>query len=61
MIAISITVMAQAPAPPLATGIEIGKKIPAFQLKDQNGKLQDFNSIRGPKGAALYFMRSADW
>jgi len=48
-------------APPTSTGIAVGQKIPPFSLPDQNGKTQNFQSIRGPKGAALYFMRSADW
>jgi hypothetical protein len=48
-------------APPTSTGIEVGTKIPAFSIPDQNGKTQTFESIRGPKGAAIYFMRSADW
>jgi peroxiredoxin len=47
--------------PPTSTGIVVGQKIPAFQAPDQNGTAQDFNSINGPKGAVLYFMRSADW
>jgi len=47
--------------PPTSTGPAIGERIPAFRAPDQNGRLQDFNSIKGPKGAALYFMRSADW
>lgn len=28
---------------------------------DQNGKAQDFESIKGPAGAILVFIRSADW
>ena len=44
-----------------ATGPEVGQKIPYFQAPDQNGRLQDFNSIRGPKGAMIVFFRSADW
>jgi hypothetical protein len=47
--------------PPTSTGPAVGEKIPAFRAPDQNGRMQDFNSIKGPKGAALYFMRSADW
>jgi hypothetical protein len=46
---------------PLKTGPEIGQKIPFFQAPDQNGKLQDFDSVRGPKGAMVVFFRSADW
>ena len=45
----------------LATGLETGQKIPAFTALDQHGKLQDFNSIRGPKGAMIVFIQSADW
>ena len=44
-----------------ATGPEVGQKIPYFRALDQSGKLQDFNSIRGPKGAMIVFLRSADW
>lgn len=61
------SVLAQAPAdewrflPPTSTGPAVGEHIPAFRAPDQNGHMQDFNSIKGPKGAAVYFMRSADW
>ena len=48
-------------APPTSTGIAVGQKIPPFSLPDQNGKIQNFNSIKGANGAAVYFMRSADW
>ena len=48
-------------AAPTSTGIAAGQKIPAFRLPDQNDRMQDFASLRGPKGLALYFMRSADW
>ena len=47
--------------PPTSTGPAVGQRIPAFRAPDQNGRVQDFSSIKGPKGAALYFMRSADW
>ena len=47
--------------PPASTGPAVGEKIPPFRAPDQNGRMQDFNSIKGPKGAALYFLRSADW
>ena len=43
------------------TGVEIGRPIPPFQLTDQFGRRQDFNSIKGPQGAVLIFFRSADW
>ena len=47
--------------PPTSTGLAVGAKIPPFRAPDQNGRMQDFGSIRGPKGAAIYFVRSADW
>jgi len=42
-------------------GLAIGEHIPEFKVADQTGTLRDFESIRGPKGAVLYFYRSADW
>ena len=32
-----------------------------FRLEDLNGKVWDFEAIKGPKGALLHFYRSADW
>ncbi|MBI3895840.1 MAG: hypothetical protein HY313_07890 [Acidobacteria bacterium] len=48
-------------APPTSTGIAVGKRIPDFNAVDQFGKMRNFSSIRGPKGAAIFFNRSADW
>lgn len=42
-------------------GPQVGRPVPAFSLKDQNGQLQTVSSIMGPKGAMLVFLRSADW
>lgn len=42
-------------------GIPVGSKIPPFEAKDQQGVMQTFEKIRGPKGAFLVFFRSADW
>lgn len=52
---------AKAAEPSISTGPEVGQRIPNFRLQDQNGRMQDLNSIVGPKGAAIYFNRSADW
>jgi peroxiredoxin len=35
--------------------------VPDFSLKDQAGKVWTLQSIMGPKGALLVFLRSADW
>jgi len=45
----------------LKTGPAVGSKIPPFEAVDQYGKRQTFESLRGPKGLALMFVRSADW
>jgi cytochrome oxidase Cu insertion factor (SCO1/SenC/PrrC family) len=42
-------------------GPQVGERIPDFSLKDQNGKVWTLESIMGPKGAMLVFIRSADW
>ncbi len=45
----------------LKTGPAIGSKVPPFKAVDQYGKRQNFESLRGPKGLVLLFVRSADW
>ena len=42
-------------------GPQVGERVPDFSLKDQNGKIWTLQSIMGPKGAMLVFLRSADW
>jgi hypothetical protein len=42
-------------------GPQVGQRVPDFALKDQNGKTWTRQSIMGPKGAMLVFVRSADW
>ena len=42
-------------------GPKVGERVPDFELKDQNGKTRNLDSIMGPKGAMLVFIRSADW
>jgi cytochrome oxidase Cu insertion factor (SCO1/SenC/PrrC family) len=43
------------------SGIAIGEKAPAFELKDQNGRTHTLKSLMGRKGLLLVFNRSADW
>jgi len=45
----------------IKTGPEVGSTLPAFEAPDQNGRVQNLQSILGPKGALLVFYRSADW
>ncbi len=42
-------------------GPQVGEPVPDFSLQDQNGKTRTLQSIMGPKGAMLVFVRSADW
>ena len=45
----------------IKTGPEVGTTVPALEAPDQNGRLQNLQTILGPKGALLVFYRSADW
>ena len=57
----------QAPAPTRTKidvsklGPQVGERVPDFSLPDQNGRTRTLQSIVGPKGALLVFIRSADW
>jgi hypothetical protein len=42
-------------------GPQVGERVPDFSLRDQRGRRQTLQSIMGPKGAMLVFVRSADW
>ena len=58
--------LAQAAAPPSrpdprSLGPAIGESLPAFEAADQNGRMRDFASLKGPNGLVLVFFRSADW
>ena len=42
-------------------GLEVGQKAPAFSARDQFGREQNLETLKGPKGTVLLFFRSADW
>lgn len=42
-------------------GLAPGQKAPDFSARDQSGKTQSLDTLRGPKGTVLLFYRSADW
>lgn len=46
---------------PMAIGLEVGQKAPAFSLRDQLGRMQTLDSLKGSNGTVLLFFRSADW
>ena len=64
-----LTWMACAPASPpermrvdvSALGPQVGEQVPDFSLPDQNGEIWTRESIMGPNGAMLVFVRSANW
>lgn len=42
-------------------GPAVGEALPAFEARDQAGKVRSFETLRGPRGLVLVFFRSADW
>jgi hypothetical protein len=42
-------------------GPQVGARVPDFTLVDQTGTARTLQSIMGPRGAMLVFIRSADW
>ena len=59
--ALLTTAIASLATAAIKTGPSIGERIPAFEAADQNGRHQTFETLRGPHGLALLFVRSADW
>jgi peroxiredoxin len=45
----------------MARGPAVGETIPPFEAPDQHGRTQSLETIRGPNGALIAFVRSADW
>lgn len=52
---------ASAQTPPSGIGLAIGTRAPAFSLRDQAGRVQTNDTLKGAKGTVLLFVRSADW
>jgi len=46
---------------PMAIGLAVGEKAPAFSIADQFGHVQTLDSLKGSNGTVLLFFRSADW
>jgi hypothetical protein len=46
---------------PMAIGLRVGDKAPAFSASDQMGHTQTLDSLKGANGTVLLFFRSADW
>ena len=44
----------------ISYGLEVGAKAPSFSLKDQFGRKQSNETLRGTNGTVVLFVRSAD-
>ena len=53
--------LAVTPVPIEQRGLQVGEKLPPFALRDQSGRTQTFDTLKGRKGLVLLFVRSADW
>lgn len=45
----------------MSIGLAVGQKAPAFSLRDQFGRVQTLDTLKGANGTVLLFFRSADW
>jgi hypothetical protein len=46
---------------PMTRGLSVGQHAPPFSIRDQFGKMQTLDSLKGTNGTVLLFFRSADW
>jgi hypothetical protein len=46
---------------PMTIGLAVGQHAPPFSIRDQFGKMQTLDSLKGANGTVLLFFRSADW
>jgi len=45
----------------MSIGLAVGQQAPAFSVRDQFGRVQTLDSLKGANGTVLLFFRSADW
>ncbi len=45
----------------MSIGVAVGQKAPAFSARDQFGRVQTLDGLKGTNGTVLLFFRSADW
>ncbi len=45
----------------MSIGLAVGQKAPAFSVRDQSGRVQTLDTLKGTNGTVLLFFRSADW
>lgn len=59
--AVALAAQARAPVDVAKLGPQVGERVPDFTLNDQTGRARTLQSVMGPRGAMLVFIRSADW
>ena len=45
----------------MSIGLSVGEKAPDFSMRDQFGRVQTLETLKGSNGTVLLFFRSADW
>jgi hypothetical protein len=45
----------------MSIGLAVGQKAPNFSARDEFGRVQTLEALKGPNGTVLLFFRSADW
>jgi hypothetical protein len=45
----------------MSIGLAVGQKAPVFSVRDQSGRVQTLDTLKGTNGTVLLFFRSADW
>lgn len=61
ILVLTTALAAQDNAPAIKTGPDVGARVPIFTATDHTGRQQTFDSLKGPSGLVLLFVRSADW
>jgi hypothetical protein len=46
---------------PMSIGLAVGQKAPRFAVRDQFGRAETLETLKGRNGTVLLFFRSADW
>jgi len=46
---------------PMSIGLAVGKRAPPFAVRDQFGRVETLETLKGRNGTVLLFFRSADW
>jgi hypothetical protein len=46
---------------PMSIGLAVGERAASFSVRDQFGRIQTLETLKGRNGTVLLFFRSADW